>query len=74
MTHISIESFSIYLWACGSSMPRSFIRAHFARFTRRISAIFSSRDRLFFSTLLSFSRALTIHLRAWSMPGRDRGF
>ena len=41
-THLSIACFSIYLWAISSAIFNDSMSCRFARFTMRISAVFSS--------------------------------
>lgn len=74
VTHLSIACFSIYRWAWGSSMFFWLISSHLARFTSRISAIFSSTDKVFVRIFPERSLALAIHPRAWMMVWREVGF
>ena len=73
VTQRSIACFSMKRWAAGSSMPRSEMRIHLARLTRRISDIFSSMESVRPSRRTSRSDAACIQPRARASRERAVG-
>ena len=70
----SMACFSMWRWASASVIFSCSMSSHFARFTRRISSIFSSTEVAFSSMRRNRSRAETSHFRLWFSSRADVGF